>query len=191
MLCHFRLVHPSFQYMKHLFSHLFSHVDVFILSCDVYIQAKQYRFSSKPYKQTQPFTLIHSDVSELSKITTASRKRWFMTFIYDHICLTWGFLISNKSQVTSIFQNFYYTKKTQFNTKIVILRSDDGCEFQNHSLNKFLSSKGIYCSPKLIWLHPPSKMRLLKEKNPHLLAVAHFFMLSTSFPFLSVERCGS
>ena len=45
MLWYFRLGHPKFQYMKYLFSHLFSKIDVSTLSCDVCIQAKQHRVS--------------------------------------------------------------------------------------------------------------------------------------------------
>ncbi|KAL0552941.1 hypothetical protein IC582_012076 [Cucumis melo] len=145
MLWHFRLGHPNFTYMQHLFPHLFSKVDVSSLSCDVCIRAKQHRvsFPSQPYKPIQPFNLIHSDVWGPSKVTTSSGKRWFVTFIDDHTRLTWVYLISDKSEVPSIFQNFYHTIKTQFHTKIAILRSDNGREFQNHNLSEFLASKGI------------------------------------------------
>lgn len=51
---------------------------------------------------------------------------------------------SKSPKVTSIFHNFYHTvETTQFNAKIAILRSDNGHEFQSHSLNEFVSSKGI------------------------------------------------
>ncbi|KAL0556911.1 hypothetical protein IC582_005428 [Cucumis melo] len=90
MLWHFRLGHPNFTYMQYLFPHLFSKLDVFSLSCDVCIRTKQHRvsFPSQPYKPTQPFTLIHSDVWGPSKVTTSSRKQWFITFIDDHTRLT-------------------------------------------------------------------------------------------------------
>ncbi|KAL4022749.1 hypothetical protein IC575_016494 [Cucumis melo] len=74
MLWHFRLGHPNFTYMKYLFPHLFPKIDVSSLSCDVCIRAKQHRvsFPSQPYKPTQPFTLIHSDVWGPSKVTTSA-----------------------------------------------------------------------------------------------------------------------
>ncbi|KAA0065437.1 reverse transcriptase [Cucumis melo var. makuwa] len=84
------------------------------------IDAKQHRvsFPSQPYKPIQPFTLIHSDVCRPSKVTTSFGKRCFVTFIDVQTCLTWVFLISDKSEVTSTFQDFYHTLGTQFNTKI-------------------------------------------------------------------------
>ncbi|KAL0561562.1 hypothetical protein IC582_001996 [Cucumis melo] len=77
MLWHFRLGHPNFTYMKYLFPHLFLKIDVSSLSCDVCIRTKQHRvsFPSQPYKPTQLFTLIHSDVWGPSKVTTSSGKR--------------------------------------------------------------------------------------------------------------------
>ncbi|KAL4030378.1 hypothetical protein IC575_008614 [Cucumis melo] len=144
MLWHFRLGNPNFTYMQCLFPHLFSKLDVSSLSCDVCTRAKhRVSFSSQPYKSTQPFTLIHSDVWGPSKVGISSRKRWFVTFTDDHTHLTWVYRITDKSEVSSIFQNFYHTIETQFHTKIAILRSDNGREFQNHNLSEFLASKGI------------------------------------------------
>ncbi|TYK02021.1 Beta-galactosidase [Cucumis melo var. makuwa] len=98
MLWHFRLGHPNITYMKYLFPHLFLKIDVSSLSCDVCIRAKQHRvsFPSQPYKPTQPFTLIHSDVWGPSKVTTSSGKRWFVTYIDDHTRLIWVYLITDK-----------------------------------------------------------------------------------------------
>ena len=99
MLWHFHLGHPNFQYMKHLFSHLFFKLDVSTLSCDVCIRTKQcwVSFPSQPYKPTYHFTLVHSDVWGPSKITILSGKWWFVTFIDDHTCLTWVFFVFDKS----------------------------------------------------------------------------------------------
>ncbi|KAL0543454.1 hypothetical protein IC582_018550 [Cucumis melo] len=182
MLWHFRLGHPNFTYRQHLFPHLFSKVDVSSLSCDVCIRAKQHRvsFPSQPYKPTQPFNLIHSDVWGPSKVTTSSGKRWFVTFIDDHTRLTWVYLISDKSEVPSIFQNFYHTIKTQFHTKIAILRSDNGREFQNHNLSEFLASKGIVHQTS--WAYTPQQNGVAERKNRHLVEVARSLMLSTSLP---------
>ncbi|KAL0548477.1 hypothetical protein IC582_012930 [Cucumis melo] len=182
MLWHFRLGHPNFTYMQYLFPHLFSKLDVSSLSCDVCIRAKQHRvsFPSQPYKPTQPFNLIHSDVWGPSKVTTSSGKRWFITFIDDHTRLTWVYLITDKSEVSSIFQNFYHTIKTQFHTKIAIFRSDNGRGFQNHNLSEFLASKGIVHQTSCAYT--PQQNGVAERKNCHLVEVARSLMLSTSLP---------
>ena len=62
------------------------------------------------------------------------KENMVVTFIDDLTRLIWVFLISDKFEVTSTFWDFYHTIETQFNTKIAILRSDNGREFQNHPL---------------------------------------------------------
>ncbi|KAL0536094.1 hypothetical protein IC582_025026 [Cucumis melo] len=168
--------------MQYLFLHLFSKLDVSFLSCDVCIRAKQHRvtFPSQPYKPTQPFTLIHSDVWGPSKVTTSSGKRWFVTFIDNHTRLTWVYLITDKFEVPSIFQNFYHTIKTQFHTKIAIFRSDNGREFQNHNFSEFLASKGIVHQTSCAYT--PQQNGVAERKNRHLVEVARSLMLSTSLP---------
>ncbi|TYK24437.1 reverse transcriptase [Cucumis melo var. makuwa] len=144
--------------------------------------SKQHRvfFPSQPYKPTQPFILVHSDVWGPSKVTTSSEKRWFVTFIDNHTRLTWVYLITDKSEVLSIFQNFYHTIKTQFHTKIAILRSDNGREFQNHNLSEFLASKGIVHQTS--YAYTPQQNGVAERKNRHLVEVARSLMLSTSLP---------
>ena len=165
MLWHFRLGHPNFTYMKYLFPNLFTKIDVSSLSCDVCIRVKhRVSFSSQPYKPTQPFTLIHSDVWGPSKVTTSSGKRWFVTFIDDHTRLTWVYLITDKSEVSSIFQNFDHTIETQFHQKIDILQSDNGQEFQNHNRSEFLASMGIV--HKSSCAYTPQQNEVADRKNP-------------------------
>ena len=64
MLWHYRLGHPSFQYLKYLFPNLFQNTNLSSFQCEVCQFAKHHRasFSSQPYKPTTPFTLIHSDI---------------------------------------------------------------------------------------------------------------------------------
>ena len=69
---------------------------------------------------------------------------------------TWVFLIFDKFEVTSVFQDFYHTVETQFNPNIAILQSDNGRKFQNHTLNEFLSSKGIV--HQSFYAYTPNKM---------------------------------
>ncbi|TYK10665.1 Beta-galactosidase [Cucumis melo var. makuwa] len=85
-----------------------------------------------------------------------------------------------KSEVPSIFQNFYHTIKTQFRTKIAILRSDNGREFQNHNLSEFLASKGIVHHTSCAYT--PQQNGVAKRKNRHLVEVARSLMLSTYLP---------
>ncbi|KAA0052319.1 Beta-galactosidase [Cucumis melo var. makuwa] len=87
---------------------------------------------------------------------------------------------SYKSEVSSIFQNFYHTIETQFHTKIAILQSDNGWEFQNHNLGEFLASKEIVHQTSCVYT--PQQNGMIERKNRHLLEVARSLMFSTSLP---------
>ena len=48
-----------------------------------------------------------------------------------------------KSEVEKIFQQFYSMIENQFQTKIKILRTDNGTEYFNQYLEKKLNKKGV------------------------------------------------
>ena len=48
-----------------------------------------------------------------------------------------------KSEVEKIFQQFYSMIENQFQTKIKILRTDNGTEYFNQYLEKILNEKGV------------------------------------------------
>ena len=75
MLWHFRLGHPNFQYLKHLFPSLFRNKDVF--QCEICQLAKHQHSSYLPqsYKPSTPFTMIHSDIWGPSRIQSLTGKK--------------------------------------------------------------------------------------------------------------------
>ena len=64
MLCHFRLGHINFQYLKYLFQNLFKNKNPFCFQCDMYQITKHHHasFPIQPYKSFKPFTLVFGDV---------------------------------------------------------------------------------------------------------------------------------
>ena len=182
MVWHYRLGHPSFSYLKYLFPTLFKGVNPLSFQCESCLLAKSHRkpYVKSFYQSSKPFYLFHSDVWGPSKITTNSGKKWFVTFIDDHTRLCWVYLMKEKSEVAEIFTDFYSMIETQFQTKISILRSDNGTEYFNKILGSFLSRKGI--------LHQsscpdnPEQNGLAERKNKHLLEVARAMMFYMNMP---------
>lgn len=85
LLCHCRLGHPSFNYLRHLLPNLFSGLHVSELKCDTCILGKSHRVSypSSLNKSDTLFALIHSDVWSSSLISTLGGIKWFVTFVDD------------------------------------------------------------------------------------------------------------
>ncbi|TYK30567.1 reverse transcriptase [Cucumis melo var. makuwa] len=73
-----------------------------------------------------------------------------------------SFFVSDKSEVTSVFWDFYNTVETQFNRKIAIMRNDNGREFQNHTLSNFCLQR--HCPPKFLCLQHPTKWSSRAQK---------------------------
>ena len=109
MLWYRRLGHPSFPYLKHLFLALFKNIDCLFFHYESCYSSKSQHaiYLSKPYFATKPFYLIHSDVSRPSQVTTSIGKKWFVTFIDDHTCLCWIYLMREKIEVEKLFKEFY------------------------------------------------------------------------------------
>ena len=77
MLWHYRLGHPSFQYLKYLFPKLFRNKVPSSFQCEICALEKQHRASypPRPYKPSAPFSLIHSYVWGPSRDFIVSRKK--------------------------------------------------------------------------------------------------------------------
>ncbi|GAU39772.1 hypothetical protein TSUD_220160 [Trifolium subterraneum] len=182
MLWHRRLGHPSFPYLKYLFPEFSKEINSSQLDCEACHLAKDHRvsFSSKPYSASKPFYLFHSDVWGPSKIKTMSGKKWFVTFIDDHTRVCWVYLMEKKSEVAERFEDFFQMIETQFQTKIGILRSDNGTEYFNKYLNTFLVAKGIIHQSTC--RDTPQQNGIAERKNRHLLEVTRAIMLSMNVP---------
>ena len=98
MLWHFRLRHPNFQYLKHLFPKLFINKDPSSFRCEICELAKHHCafFPSQPDKTSKPFAIIHSDVWGPSSVSTFLGKKWFITLIEDHTNVSWVHLLKGK-----------------------------------------------------------------------------------------------
>ena len=128
--------HASFGYLKMLFPSLLGNLDISIFKCDVCELAKSHRpsFHLSLNKSHIPFMVILSNVWGPSKVPTLGGSHWFVTFIDDCTGMTWSCLMKSKSEVNSLFQNFYNIVHTQFNARIQVLRSDNGGEYHSSTL---------------------------------------------------------
>lgn len=182
LLWHKRLGYPNFVYLKKVMPQLFSGIHVTDLKCEVCIFAKQTRgqYLPRPYESSSPFNLIHSDVWGPSRVANLNGSRWFVTFVDDHSRLTWVYLMKNKSEVGDIVKQYITLIRTQFNTTIKVLRSDNGTEYVNHELKDYLGNLGIHHQTSCVYT--PQQNGVAERKNRHLLDVARAIMFATNTP---------
>ena len=182
MLWHFRLGHPSFSYLKHLFPSMFQNKNIDLLQCEVCQLAKHKRssFPTLKYNPSKPFALIHSDIWGPSRVKNITGTRWFITFIDDHTRNTWIYLLKDKSEAENMFKTFYKMVETQFNSRIQILRTDNGREYFNKILGEFLIEKGVIHQSSFVYT--PQQNGIAERKNRHLLEVTRALMFSMNVP---------
>ena len=122
---HRRLGHPSSSYLNILFPNL---VKNSVFHCETCVLAKSHRQTFKPSntRVDSIFSLIRSDVWGPAPVSGGNGFRFFVLFIDDCTRMTWVYFLKNKSDVFSKFSDFYTMILTQFQTKIRVLRSDNG-----------------------------------------------------------------
>ena len=89
------------------------------------------------------FELVHTDIWGPSRVESTLGFWYFISFIDDYSRCTWLFLMKTRAELFSIFQKFHAEIRTQFNTFIRILRSDNAKEYLSASVYSFMSSHGI------------------------------------------------
>ena len=124
--------------------------------------------------------MIHSDVWGPFRVDNITGARWFVSFIDDHTRLTWIFLMREKSEVCQIFKSFNKMIQNQFQTKIQILRTDNGKEYFNSLLGNYLINEGIIHQSSCV--ETPQQNGVSERKNRHLLEVARSIMFSSNVP---------
>ena len=182
LLWHYRMGHPNFQYLKYVFPSLFQNKKASSFQCEVCELAKHHRasFPKSIYKPSKPFALIHSDVWGPSRILNRTHSKWFVTFIDDHTRVCWVYLLKDKTEVRSVFVKFHSMIQTQFQTKIQILRTDNGTEYVNHILQDYLQTQGIIHQSSCV--DTPQQNGVAERKNRHLLEITRALLLSTNLP---------
>ncbi|KAJ0455579.1 putative RNA-directed DNA polymerase [Helianthus annuus] len=179
-LWHRRLGHPSLSYLHILFPKLFPLNKP--LKCETCILAKSHRHSYKlnNTKVGLPFSLVHSYVWGPAEVVGGQKFRFFVLFIDDCTHMTWIYFLKHKSEVFDKFTMFYKLIQTQYKTIIQILRSDNGGEFINKSMEQFCQEKGIIhqttCS------HTPEQNGVVERKNRILLEITRAMLIEAKVP---------
>lgn len=115
--------------------------------CEACIQGKQARLPFEKGKNkshiTRPLFIVHSDVCGPITPSTIDNKNYFVIFIddYTHYCVT--YLITYKSDVFAVFQDYVAKSEAHFNLKIVHLYCDNGREYLSNEMKEYSVQKGI------------------------------------------------
>ncbi|KAG5547669.1 hypothetical protein RHGRI_013386 [Rhododendron griersonianum] len=184
---HHRLGHPSHVCLR-LISKANSSISVpFENFCNVCPLAKQTRlpFPLSSISSTFPFQLIHCDIWGPHRHQTYSGARYFLTIVDDFTRCTWLFLMSHKSDASSLLKSFFTFVHNQFNAHIKIFRSDNGSEFL--SLQSFFITKGVEFQTSCV--STPQQNGVVERKHGHILRVARALLFQSNMPIHFWGEC--
>ncbi|CAO1634461.1 unnamed protein product [Jaminaea pallidilutea] len=111
---------------------------------------KRGKFTRLPYDSRNPESFaqdklerVHTDVAGPLPTPSFSGNIYFLTFIDEATNYCWAIPLKDKSSVTYAFQTWLTYAEREAGTKLKCLRSDNGGEYINHTLENFLNSRGI------------------------------------------------
>lgn len=84
-------------------------------------------------------------------------------FMDDYTQMSWVDILTYKSEVSDVFVKFYHIILTQFQTKPQLLRTDNGGEYVNLNMKKFISDHGLI--HETTFPNTPNKRGCLKDKS--------------------------
>ena len=88
--------------------------------------------------------------------------------------------MKNLAELFSIFQKFHVEVRTQFNTSICILLSDNAKEYLYGPFSSFMSSHGIFHQSSCAYT--PQQNGVAERKNRHLVETAYTLLLPHKVP---------
>ena len=109
-----------------------------------------------------PFSLVHSDVWGPAPHNSRNGFSYFLLFVDDCTRMSWVFFLKKKSEVFEKFVSFFNLVQTQFQKQIKVLRSDNGGEFVNSTMQHFFQEKGLI--HQTTCPYTPQQMGLQKGK---------------------------
>ena len=153
-------------------------------TCDACVEGKQTKNSSTtlPKSSTRILEVVHSDVCGPIKPTSLGGNRYFVSFIDDFSRKSWVFLMKEKREVFSKFQQFKTMAETQSGEKLSTLRSDNGGEYTGKDFSEFCKDQGVihvYSSP-----YSPNQNGVAERFNRTMIDMVTSMLSSSKLPLL-------
>ena len=141
--------------------------------CQTCLESKQTRAplpKDGAIRATRLLGLVHSDVCEVTDVTSWEGYNYFVTFVDDYSRYTMVALLKRKNEVFQKFRTFQALVERHTGNKIKILRSDNGTEYCNKEFENYLKSEGII--RQLSVVDTPEQNGVAERINRTLLEIA-------------------
>ncbi|KAK2354629.1 putative mitochondrial protein [Trifolium repens] len=149
------------------------------IPCDTCFYAKQKRlpFPNSTTISVKTFDLVHMDIWGPLAIPSMLGFKYFLTIVDNKSRFTWIYFMKLKSEASTHIKAFHSMVKTQFNSDIKCIRTDNGTEFL---LKDFYDKHGIIhqCS----CVATPQQNGIVERKHQHILGTARALLFQSHLP---------
>ena len=152
--------------------------------CSACIAGKQHG-AKHPAKSiistTRPLELLHMDLFGPSSYNSLGGKKYGLVIVDDYSRYTWVFFLRSKDETQETFITFAKQVQRQRKEDILMIRSDNGSEFKNYTLQDFVEGEGIvhqFSAP-----YTPQQNGVAERKNRTLIEMARTMLDEYKSPF--------
>lgn len=121
------------------------------------------------------------------RILSISGCYYFLTLVNDHSKCTWIYLLKYKLDAPAYFKIFHSMVMTQFQTKILGVRTDNAPELSDGVMLDFFQQNGI--NLKTSCTRTPQQNGIAERKDRNLLEVARALRFQVSLPIKFWGEC--
>src|SRR5664279_199727 len=129
----------------------------------------------------RPFQLVHLDLFGPHTYDSLGGKKYCLVIVDDYTRYTWVFYIKKKSETQRLFIDWATEVQRQYDSKILAIRSDNGSDFKNYTMDEFLSDEGI--RHQYSAAYTPQQNGVAERKNRTLIDMARTMMAEFKYPY--------
>jgi hypothetical protein len=125
--------------------------------------------------------LLHMDLFGPPSHVSLGGKKYCLVIVDDYSRYIWVYFFKHKYETQQTVNDFTNEVQHQYNQDIFMIRSDNGTEFKNYTLNDFLSDEGIrhqYSTP-----YTPQQNSVAERKNWTLMDMARTMLAKFKSPY--------
>nr|KAJ0202156.1 hypothetical protein LSAT_V11C600323170 [Lactuca sativa] len=151
--------------------------------CAAYEKGKLSKSTHKSISESsvsEPLELLHIDLCGPATTQTIQGKKYILVVVDGFSRFTWVFFLRLKSEAPEEMINFIKQIKLKLKRPVRRIRSDNGLEFKNNTLDSFLKDKGIehnFSAP-----YTPQQNGVVERRNRTLCEAARSMLIFADLP---------
>ena len=124
--------------------------------------------------------LLHVDLFGPIPEISLGGKKYCLVIVDDYSRYTWVYFFKTKDETQQVFIDFSKEVQRQHDLPILVIRSDNGSEFKNYTLNDFVSEEGIHHPYSAAYT--PQQNGVAERKNRTLIDMARSMLAEFKSP---------